>query len=153
MVFGVALFIGHDALEDLAEADDAHHQAGLFHHFAQQRIVHQLTGFNGSAGQAPITFERFFAPLHQQDAIPVENQRTNAQNGLGRVAPDVGLCSYSETAPLTFILARYSAFLAEMYRVIRSSSPKARLPGREPSGKLYSVCAEGETISTPLAAM
>ena len=106
--------VGHDAFKDFAESDDFDFEAGFFHHLPQEGFFESFTTFDGTAGQAPESLQRFLATLHQQDALTIKDQCANAQNWFCWIAPDIEFYSYSVVTPLTFILARYTPVFAVM---------------------------------------
>jgi hypothetical protein len=86
VILGPALGVGHNALEDLEELHRFDRKAGFFAHFADDGAGERFAGFDGAARQRPPTLERFAAAFNEEQPVPVENQRADAQNGTRRIA-------------------------------------------------------------------
>ena len=61
-------------------------QAGLLANFADDALFQCFAGFENPAGERPVTLERFFASLDEQDFVAVEDQRADSQDGAFGVA-------------------------------------------------------------------
>lgn len=114
MILNRARRVRHDALKDLAKTHDSYFKVGLFENFAAHSVFDAFPSFNGSSGKAPPALQWLVASLHQQYQISIKYQRPDTKNGLGWIAPDIGLHYYSLTTPLIFILARYTLVFAVM---------------------------------------
>ncbi len=114
MVLNRARCVRHDALKDLTKTHYSYFKICLFENFAAHSVFHPFPGLNGSSGKAPPALQRLVASLHQQYKISIKYQRPDTKDGLGWIAPDIGLHHYSLTAPLIFILARYTLVFAVM---------------------------------------
>ena len=122
-------------------------EAGLFAHLAAIRFVQRSPVSSDAAGQRPIALQRFFAALHQQDSVAVENERAHAQQ---RVAADSGgrhLRRLNCTAPFTpSAVDRSSRGDVEG---LKSASPKAQLEGVSASRIVCSSLPSGAYITSP----
>jgi hypothetical protein len=78
VIFGAAFSIGHDALEVFEELDRLDVEAGFLEDFSLDGLVEGLAGFDQSAGEGPIAFERFLAALDHKDAIAFEYECADA---------------------------------------------------------------------------
>lgn len=70
----------HDSLKDLGDTFGDNRQPGFFLHFAQDAGFKRLTCFQNPAWQRPVAFQWLTAALHKQDAVVIEDQRSNAKD-------------------------------------------------------------------------
>ncbi len=69
MIFGAALGVEHDALEDFEHFLWPDNQAGLFQHFPFEGVLDFFTGFDQAAGERPVAFQRIAGALDQEDRV------------------------------------------------------------------------------------
>jgi len=71
--------VAHDAFENLEDGSRLHPETGFFKYLPLDGRGEKFAGLDQSAGQRPAAFQRLPSALDQQDGIPAENQRADAQ--------------------------------------------------------------------------
>jgi hypothetical protein len=82
-VFGI---IEHDAFEDGGDGSGFDAQPGFFPDFADDGVFQALPGFDQAAGKRPFARERGPATFYEEDALAVENEGSDSQEGPGWIA-------------------------------------------------------------------
>ena len=85
MILGSPGRIAYDALENLEHRGMLDPQAGLFEHFTPDRVLKSFAGFDESAGNRPVAFQRLTRALDEQNRIAPENQRAYAGQRMFRI--------------------------------------------------------------------
>jgi hypothetical protein len=85
MIFGAALGVEHDALEDFEQPFWADDQAGFFEHLPLQGVFDFFAAFDEAAGEGPVAFQRVAGALDQEDRVASDDQRSNARQRVLRV--------------------------------------------------------------------
>src|SRR5665213_1608025 len=78
VVFGAAVGVAHDALEDVEAVDDFYYKSGLFSYFAAEGVFEQLAGFEEAAGDGPPAFEGLAGAFDQERRSAVEDDGAHA---------------------------------------------------------------------------
>jgi len=69
-----------DAVEHVKQRTDADMESGFLADLAGHRFGQRLPYFDRAAGQAPLTFEGLVSPLHEHNAIAVNNHGADANH-------------------------------------------------------------------------
>jgi hypothetical protein len=86
VVFGAALIVAHDALENLEDAEGFDNQAGFLDHFASGGGREGFAGFDETTRKRPVSFQRFAAAFNEKKASLMKYESADAEQRTGRVA-------------------------------------------------------------------
>src|ERR1700680_3929092 len=89
VIFGPAIRIGHDPLENLEDRKRLYYEPGFFQDLTLDSIRQLLAGLNDAAGYRPVALQRLPAALHQQNAAVLKNQSSDPYERARRVAARV----------------------------------------------------------------
>lgn len=79
VVFGAALEVGHDALEDGGDGGGADAKTCFFKDFADNGGFKALSRLDEAAGEGPPAFQRGLAALNEEDFVPAEDDGADSQ--------------------------------------------------------------------------
>ena len=82
VVLCATLWIGENAVEDIENLADFDVQAGFLESFTGSPVTQLLAEFEHPAGDRPLSFEGFRVATNQQGAVVVENDGSDADDGL-----------------------------------------------------------------------
>ena len=99
VILRITSLVAHDALEDFDNLDDPNLEPRLLAHFAADSLFQPLARFHHATRYRPIAFQRLAPALHQQHAIPVQDDRAHAENRALGILAAISAGSCLNTAP------------------------------------------------------
>ena len=75
------------AIEDFDDWSDVDVESRFLAHLASHRDVESLAQFHGTAGNAPLAFQRLLASANQQNAVAIEHDGADADDRTRRKFP------------------------------------------------------------------
>ena len=93
VILGASVGVGEDAVEDVEDFADFDGESGFFEGLAGGSVAEFLAEFEDAAGNGPFTPKRLGGTSNQQGAVVVDDDGSDADDGMVRVVAFHGLAT------------------------------------------------------------
>lgn len=85
VVLDATLFVAGDTVDDFDDGDGLDEEAGFFLNFAANALLQSLAELERPSGQRPLALERRVAALDEENAVLMEDDGSDADDGTVRI--------------------------------------------------------------------